>query len=74
MLDASNLIDALAKKPTGADLKSAIDAYEAEMRDRGTREVQLSTKQALVTSRWDTVMDNPARKVGMRRVMPNEAL
>lgn len=67
MQDASNLVDALTDKAARADLGKAIDAYEAEMRERAGKEVQISKEQATKVSDWKTFMDTPMIRMGMKR-------
>ena len=67
MQDASNLVDALANSAARADLGKAIDAYEAEMRERATKEVHISKEQATKVSDWKTFMDTPMIRLGMKK-------
>ncbi|MCJ1302300.1 hypothetical protein MMC08_005103 [Hypocenomyce scalaris] len=67
MQDASNLVDALANSAARADLGKAIDAYEAEMRERATKEVHISKEQATKVSDWKTFMDTPMITLGMKK-------
>lgn len=67
MQDASNLVDALTDRAARADLKKAIDAYEAEMRERASKEVHISKEQATKVSDWKTLMDTPMVRMGMKK-------
>ena len=67
MQDASNLVDALTDSAARADLKKAIDAYEAEMRERASKEVHISKEQATKVSDWKTLMDTPMVRMGMKK-------
>lgn len=68
MQDASNLVDALTDHAARAYLGEAIDAYEAEMRERASKEVQISKEQATKSSDWKTFMDTPMVRIGMKRL------
>jgi len=50
--DASCIVDAVVSVVKGeSTLKDAIDAYEAEMKPRGKKEVEMSYEAALISSR-----------------------
>lgn len=67
MQDASNLVDGLTDIAARADLAKVIDAYEAEMRERAGKEVQISAEQATRVSNWKTLMDAPMVRLGLKR-------
>lgn len=47
-------------------LQDAIDAYEKEMKPRGTREVNLSLEQARKASNSKAIKDSPIFKIGWK--------
>ncbi|KAL1861556.1 hypothetical protein Daus18300_008819 [Diaporthe australafricana] len=66
MKDAANLVDAIkaALITREQTLKDAIDAYETEMKARGTREVELSLEQARKASNSQAIKESPIFKFG----------
>lgn len=68
MKDAANLVDAIkaALVTRETTLKDAIDAYESEMKPRGTREVNLSLEQARKASNSKAIKDSPIFKIGWK--------
>lgn len=68
MKDAANLVDAIkaAIVTRETTLKDAIDAYESEMKPRGTREVNLSLEQARKASNSKEIKDSPIFKIGWK--------
>lgn len=68
MKDAANLVDAIkaALFTREITLKDAIDAYEGEMKPRGTREVNLSLEQARKASNSKAIKDSPIFKIGWK--------
>ena len=67
--DAANLVDAILSIDRGAEsLKVAITAYDEELVKRGAAEVNLSVKNALMVHDWDSVMDSPAMKHGIKKM------
>ena len=49
-------------------MKVAITAYDEELVKRGAAEVNLSVKNALMVHDWDSVMDSPAMKHGIKKM------
>ncbi|KAJ0421481.1 hypothetical protein BJY00DRAFT_109508 [Aspergillus carlsbadensis] len=60
ILDVYNLIGAIEAIYTGSDTSSAITEYEAEMRERGGRAVQLSRQACLDAHDWAALNEHSA--------------
>lgn len=72
--DSANFVASLREVVSGkCGLKEAIDAYDAEMLERGTREMGISLKQTLFIHDWETVMQSPMVRLGMRRASKGDA-
>jgi 2-polyprenyl-6-methoxyphenol hydroxylase-like FAD-dependent oxidoreductase len=67
LLDAANYVAALEGVSGGEELKEAVDRYDAEVLERGTREMGISLKQTLFIHQWETVMQSPMVRMGMRQ-------
>jgi 2-polyprenyl-6-methoxyphenol hydroxylase-like FAD-dependent oxidoreductase len=66
--DAANFVAMLAKVKNGeVGLGEAVDAYDKEVLERGTLEMSISLKQTLFIHNWETLMQSPMIKLGMRR-------
>jgi 2-polyprenyl-6-methoxyphenol hydroxylase-like FAD-dependent oxidoreductase len=71
--DASNFVAAMVEAASGTtQLKDAIDAYDKEVLERGTLEMQVSLKQTLFIHNWDTLMQSPMVKMGMHQATKEE--
>lgn len=67
IMDSAGLIDAVMKVVEGKqDLSEAIDEYEAEMRPRGSAEVDLNLQQMQLTAQRD-IEKTPLYKIGFDR-------
>jgi hypothetical protein len=53
-------------------LASAVQAYDDEVLARGQREMRVSLQQSLSIHSWETLMQSPMVKVGMRRLEGEE--
>lgn len=53
-------------------LADAIDAYDAEVLERGELEMQISLKQTMFIHNWDTLMASPMVKMGMHQAKKEE--
>ncbi|KAH4162708.1 hypothetical protein HBI81_222970 [Parastagonospora nodorum] len=71
--DASNFVAAMIKVKEGAGLGEEVDKYDKEMLERGTAEMGVSLKQTLFIHNWETLMQSPMVKIGMRQVEKAEA-
>lgn len=69
--DAANFVAAMRKvhgsPEQGQDLKQAVDDYDAEVLERGVLEMNISLKQTLFIHDWDTLMQSPMVKMGLRQ-------
>ncbi|KAL5114327.1 hypothetical protein ACEQ8H_007802 [Pleosporales sp. CAS-2024a] len=66
--DASNFVAAMIKVRDGASLDKVVDAYDSEVLERGTQEMGISLQQTLFVHDWNTLMQSPMVKIGMRQV------
>lgn len=71
--DASNFVAAMGRVKGGAGLGDEVDKYDKEMLERGTAEMGVSLKQTLFIHNWETLMQSPMVKIGMRQVEKGEA-
>ncbi|OCK81663.1 FAD/NAD(P)-binding domain-containing protein [Lepidopterella palustris CBS 459.81] len=66
--DSSNFVSAIKEAASGGNsLANAIDAYDKEVLERGTLEMQISLKQTIFIHNWETLMASPMVKMGMRQ-------
>jgi 2-polyprenyl-6-methoxyphenol hydroxylase-like FAD-dependent oxidoreductase len=64
--DAAKLTDAIQSFRGGAtDQKTAIDAYEKEMKLRAGAEVQMSTQNTIMLHSWEKAMQSPVFQKGL---------
>jgi 2-polyprenyl-6-methoxyphenol hydroxylase-like FAD-dependent oxidoreductase len=69
--DASDIVDAIKAATAGETTqREAITTYEAEMKPRGAKEVELSLEQALKARDANTIKDSPLFKHGWQRGKP----
>jgi hypothetical protein len=67
-MDAASFVAAMKKAVKGEmGLKEAVDAYDGEMLERGVREMEISRKQTMFIHDWETMMQSPMVKMGMRQ-------
>lgn len=65
MQDSADIVEAVkAVVFGGKGLKEAIDGYEAEMRPRGVKEVELSLQTAEIGADWAKFQESPIVKLG----------
>jgi 2-polyprenyl-6-methoxyphenol hydroxylase-like FAD-dependent oxidoreductase len=66
--DSANFVAAMCKVKDGqVELGEAVDRYDEEMLERGKTEMEVSLKQTLFIHDWETLMQSPMVKMGMRR-------
>jgi len=71
--DAANFVRAVKSVVAGErGVQHAIDEYDAEVLERGAREMSISLKQTLFIHNWETVMESPMVKMGMRQAGKEE--
>ena len=51
----------------GEDTKQVVDAYDAEMLERGTREIKISIPAAIATHSIELFGDGPLAKIGVKQ-------
>jgi hypothetical protein len=71
--DASNYVSTLvsvSKDP--ATLADAVQAYDDEILERGQTEMKISLQQSYFIHSWETLMQSPMVKIGMRQVKKGE--
>jgi 2-polyprenyl-6-methoxyphenol hydroxylase-like FAD-dependent oxidoreductase len=71
--DASNFVAAMKRIVGGEGMQKVVDEYDKEMLERGTAEMGVSLKQTLFIHNWETLMQSPMVKVGMRKIDKTEA-
>jgi 2-polyprenyl-6-methoxyphenol hydroxylase-like FAD-dependent oxidoreductase len=71
--DAANFVRAVKSVDAGEKgLNDAIDEYDKEVLERGMLEMNISLKQTLFIHNWETVMESPMVKMGMRQAGKEE--
>jgi 2-polyprenyl-6-methoxyphenol hydroxylase-like FAD-dependent oxidoreductase len=71
--DAANFVRAVKSVDAGEKgLNDAIDEYDKEVLERGMLEMSISLKQTLFIHNWETVMESPMVKMGMRQAGKEE--
>ena len=64
--DAEKLVAELVKVKEGeSTLEQAVRAYEAEMKERTLKEIEVSMMQARTAHDWETMLNMPMMKAGM---------
>ncbi|KAJ4985309.1 hypothetical protein SVAN01_09160 [Stagonosporopsis vannaccii] len=72
--DASNFVSTIVSVSSGsASLAEAVQAYDDEVLERGQTEMDISLKQSYFIHDWETLMQSPMVKIGMRQVKKGEA-
>jgi 2-polyprenyl-6-methoxyphenol hydroxylase-like FAD-dependent oxidoreductase len=66
--DASNFVEAMKRVVQGEKLEDEVSKYDEEMLERGMAEMGVSLKQTLFIHDWETLMQSPMVKIGMRQV------
>ncbi|OAK96925.1 FAD/NAD(P)-binding domain-containing protein [Phaeosphaeriaceae sp. SRC1lsM3a] len=68
VLDSAKFVAAMVRVRDGEiELKDTVDAYDAEVLERGKAEMEVSLKQTLLIHDWETLMESPMVKMGMRQ-------
>lgn len=71
--DASNFVSTIVSVSKGsATLAEAVQAYDDEVLERGQTEMEISLKQSYFIHDWETLMQSPMFKIGMRQVKKGE--
>jgi 2-polyprenyl-6-methoxyphenol hydroxylase-like FAD-dependent oxidoreductase len=66
--DAANFVSAMKDVVgNGRGLREAVDSYDKEVLERGTTEMGISLKQTLSIHNWETMMQSPLVKMGLRQ-------
>lgn len=71
--DASNFVAAIVEAASGGKtLEETVDAYDKEVLERGTLEMNISLKQTMFIHNWETLMQSPMVKMGMHQAKKEE--
>jgi 2-polyprenyl-6-methoxyphenol hydroxylase-like FAD-dependent oxidoreductase len=71
--DASAFVSAVQEAASSAKpLVDAINAYDAEVLERGLLEMNISLQQTMFIHNWDTLMASPMVKMGMHQAKKDE--
>jgi 2-polyprenyl-6-methoxyphenol hydroxylase-like FAD-dependent oxidoreductase len=71
--DAARFVAAMIEVAEGkVGLQEAVDGYDQEVWERGTLEVGISLKQTMGIHNWETLMQSPMVKMGMRQAKSEE--
>lgn len=71
--DSSHFVAAMVAAASGGkSLAEAVDAYDAEVLERGTLEMWISLKQTMFIHNWETLMASPMVKMGMHQARKEE--
>ncbi|KAF2267335.1 FAD/NAD(P)-binding domain-containing protein [Lojkania enalia] len=72
--DSSNFVAAIQEAAGGTkSLTEAVAAYDKEVLERGTLEMQVSLKQTMFIHNWETLMQSPMVKMGMHQAKKEKA-
>lgn len=72
--DSANFVAAMMKVNSGEKtLQEAVDAYDAEILERGTLEMNISLKQSMFIHNWETLMQSPMVRMGMHQAKKEDA-
>lgn len=75
LFDSANYVAAILRVRSGENsLHDAIDAYGAEVLERGTREMGISLIQTMFIHDWDKLMQSPVMKMVVRQATAGEAV
>ena len=67
--DSSTFTAAIKEAASGIrNLSEAIKAYDEEVSERGTREMQISLMQTKSIHEWEKLMKSPTAKIGMHQI------
>jgi hypothetical protein len=66
--DSANFVAAMVAVRDGTQSQEeAVQAYDDEVLARGQHEMHISLQQSLFIHSWDTLMQSPGVKMGMRQ-------
>lgn len=68
VLDSVRFVEAMVKVKDGNRcLREVMDVYDKEVLERGRAEMEVSLKQTLMIHDWETLMESPMVRMGMRQ-------
>lgn len=68
VLDSVRFVEAMVKVRDGeGGLEEVVRGYDKEVLERGKAEMEVSLKQTLMIHDWETLMESPMVRMGMRR-------
>ena len=73
-MSSANLVDWLRVVEGRNAVRDAAGKYEAEVRERGAKEVKLSVQTALSSMNWGLLMSSPMVKFGLKGQAEAEAV
>ena len=65
--DVANLVDAVKKTQGSTTPLEAVSAYDDELVQRGSKEVQISYQQAIMFHDWKQLMNSPMMTLSMNQ-------
>jgi 2-polyprenyl-6-methoxyphenol hydroxylase-like FAD-dependent oxidoreductase len=68
LMDARAFVEAIVKVRDGGDLEGVVKRYDEEVYKRGKEEMEVSLKQTMFIHNWETLMESPMVKIGMRQL------
>jgi 2-polyprenyl-6-methoxyphenol hydroxylase-like FAD-dependent oxidoreductase len=72
--DAARFVEGMIKvRDDEVGLQDAVDSYDQEVWERGSLEVGVSLKQTMGIHNWETMMQSPMVKMGMRQAKTAES-
>jgi 2-polyprenyl-6-methoxyphenol hydroxylase-like FAD-dependent oxidoreductase len=73
LMDARAFVECIRGVVEGKwELEEGVRVYDEEVFKRGTGEMEVSLKQTLFIHDWETLMQSPMVKMGMRQVKEGE--
>jgi 2-polyprenyl-6-methoxyphenol hydroxylase-like FAD-dependent oxidoreductase len=73
LMDARGFVEAIVKVRDGGDLEGVVKGYDEEVYKRGKEEMEVSLKQTMFIHNWETLMESPMVKIGMRQLREGDA-
>lgn len=73
LMDARGFVEAMIKVAEGGELEGVVKGYDEEVYTRGKEEMEVSLKQTMFIHNWETLMESPMVKIGMRQVREGDA-
>jgi 2-polyprenyl-6-methoxyphenol hydroxylase-like FAD-dependent oxidoreductase len=74
LLDASSMVEMMRKVVFGGEeLEACVGKYDEEVLARGKEEMAVSLKQTMFIHDWETLMESPMVKIGMRQIRVGDA-